>query len=259
MRPAFAACTACHADDHGGQLARRPGGGECAACHAPDGWRPSTFDRAAHAGTRLPLDGRHAALACSACHGATAKTVAGIDVAGLGKARVALAPPARCASCHADPHRGRFEPTGPRPVAESCAGCHDARGFRPSTVDVARHQSFRFALTGAHRATPCVGCHRGSASATYEAPVECAGCHRSAHGIQFDARKDGGRCDGCHGTDAFRPATGFDHDRDASFPLKGSHQRVACGACHRPAEGTAVIRYRPVATQCESCHATGRR
>ncbi|HXI21929.1 MAG TPA: hypothetical protein VNH46_12615, partial [Gemmatimonadales bacterium] len=155
-----------------------------------------------------------------------------------------------------------------------CAACHDTRRFRPSTVDVAAHQSFGFALEGAHRATPCVACHaemkapaapRSSLIAArasipglrFEAKTACTDCHQTPHGTQFASRKDQGRCDACHGMEAFVPASRFDHNRDAGFTLKGAHQSVPCDRCH-PADPTSSSPgrriYRPVSSKCESCH-----
>ncbi|HEX5633461.1 MAG TPA: hypothetical protein VFX50_09540, partial [Gemmatimonadales bacterium] len=73
LRPAFARCRDCHADDHGSQLAARRDGGACEACHQVAGWAPSTFGRSDHAALRLALDGRHAEATCDACHAAAPK------------------------------------------------------------------------------------------------------------------------------------------------------------------------------------------
>lgn len=278
IRPGFGTCAACHADPHGTQLAGRAGGVECGGCHVVEGWKPSRFDRAAHAKLRLPLDGRHAEVACRACHGADRKALPPLGgPSQLGPAGFAFKglDPA-CGSCHVDPHRGRYEAKGQRPVRGGCLACHDTRAFSPAAVDVTAHQGFRFALTGAHRATPCAACHQelgrrvpakaptlvaaaGQPSMlVFEAPLTCAECHRSAHGTQFDGRRDGGRCDACHDTDGFAPASRFDHDRDAAFALQGGHRTVPCASCHRPdpkATAPGRLLYRPLSGKCESCHA----
>jgi hypothetical protein len=171
-----------------------------------------------------------------------------------------------CVSCHVDPHDKRFA---------RCTDCHDVRGFRPSTIDIAAHGHYRFPLTGAHRAVPCVACHaemrRAPAASTLSAMARwsgaplafaapqggCAGCHTNPHGSQFTARAAGASCESCHDVDGFRPASGFDHNRDAAFSLKGAHTAVPCDRCHRTtrgANGTSVVIYRPVSTACESCH-----
>lgn len=283
IRPAFGTCGGCHADQHGGQLAARPDQGECAACHRPDGWAPSGFDRAAHAKTRLPLEGRHADVTCQACHAGVRKGLRPLPNAGrLGSARFALTGlETGCAGCHADPHGGRFEPGGARPVTGGCAACHDAKGFAPAAIDVDRHAAFPFRLTGAHRATPCQACHPESrprsarpagatliaaaqplVAARYEARSDCVACHADddPHGTQFAKRKGGGACDACHDDEAFAPAVRFDHDRDAAFKLEGGHRPVPCRECHKPTAGAvggaARVIYRPLSGKCEDCHAS---
>jgi len=273
LRPVATACRACHSDDHGGQLASRPDSGACAACHTVAGWRPSTFTAAAHATLRLRLDGRHAEIPCRACHGPGRQGLTPLAAGTLmGKAGVAMRPPeVECVSCHVDPHAGR-EPR--------CLDCHDTRAFRPSRIDVAAHRRYRFPLDGAHAATSCVTCHRelqhpataGSLvlarwtfppmKFTTPAGAGCAaaGCHSNPHGGQFAGRPDRGACESCHGTDAFRPAARFDHDRDASFALKGAHANVPCDRCHKSDRGPGgkpVTVYRPVSGKCESCHGDG--
>ncbi len=281
LRLPFAHCADCHADAHGGQLAGRPDRGSCEACHTDAGWKPSTFSIAAHARLRVPLDGRHGTIACAACHAAVRPGLPRLTMsrASLGTAHVVLrVPETACADCHVDPHAGRYAAGGAFPMPGGCRLCHDTRRFRPSTVDVAMHARFSFALVGAHRAVACVACHaemrapeaastlvlapRGVASLpfTHTRSTTCRSCHEgdSPHGAQFASRKDGGACESCHGTDSFAPASRFDHDRDASFPLAGAHANVPCAACHRTettGAGKARVVYRPLSGRCESCHA----
>ena len=272
LAPAFGTCATCHADDHGGQLTGRPGKGDCAECHAVANWTPSRFGIDAHRNLKLPLEGGHAAIACQACHGAERTGLRPLPAAAsLGKAKFAFTSiETECAACHLDPHAGRFEAKG------GCQSCHNTTTFVPTTIDEAAHRGFRFPLNGAHRATPCVACHReidrsapARAAATlvlatsrpakllFEAKLTCADCHQSGHGPQFDSRKDQGRCEACHTEDAFAPAGKFDHDRDAALALKGGHQKVPCAACHTSEPGpnaTTRVIYRPVASKCEACH-----
>ena len=267
MRPLATQCRDCHADDHGGQLASRPDRGACAACHRVDGWTPSTFTVANHATLRLRLEGRHAEIECAACHGADRKglpRLPGPEV--LGKARVALKPKeTECAACHVDPHDGH---------APRCLDCHGERRFRPSLVDIAAHKHYKFPLDDAHAAVPCVACHEELKHPTatsslvlvrwsfprllFAAPKGgCEGCHANPHGGQFAKRADRGACEICHGMATFRPATRFDHNRDAAFSLKGAHANVACARCHpssRGADGKPVVAYRPISAKCEACH-----
>jgi class III cytochrome C family protein len=267
MRPVANVCRDCHADDHAGQLAGRSDRGACAACHRVVGWKPSTFTAAAHATLRLPLEGRHAQIECRDCHGSDRKglpPLPGVQV--LGKATVLFKlKEVECAACHVDPHEGRY----PR-----CVDCHGLRTFRPSTVDIAAHKRYQFPLDGAHAAVPCLDCHAEMKHAAttsslvlarwvsppllFAAPKRgCQGCHETPHGDQFAARPDRGACERCHGTDTFRPATRFDHERDATFSLKGAHAGVACARCHATTHGAGgkpVVVYRPVSGKCETCH-----
>ena len=271
LRPSFVACTSCHTDDHGGQLAARLRKGGCAECHSPAGWKPSRFGPEAHAGLKLPLEGRHAEIACRSCHGVDRAGLQPLALArpALGKAGFAFSGiEAGCAECHLDPHAGKFAPNG-------CPACHSPQSFRPALVDAAVHQKFPFRLRGAHRATPCAACHKELAAeagtrvvtliagggklraSRFDADSTCATCHSSVHGTQFDGRKGGSRCDACHGDDSFVPASRFDHDRDASFALGKGHRGVACVACHRATQlvgGVSRVVYRPLSGKCESCH-----
>jgi len=267
MRPVATACRDCHGEDHGSQLATRPDRGACSACHRVAGWKPTTFTVAAHATLRLRLEGRHAEIECSACHGPDRKGLPPLPpVQVLGRAAVAFKlKEIDCVACHVDPHDGRY----PR-----CLDCHGLRSFRPSTVDIAVHKRYRFPLEGAHAAVPCVDCHAemkhpavnsslvlvrwSSPQLLFGAPkAGCEGCHQTPHGRQFATRADRGACESCHGVDTFRPATRFDHDRDATFTLKGAHAAVACNRCHsssRDASGKSFVIYRPVSGKCEVCH-----
>jgi hypothetical protein len=281
IRPAAARCVDCHADDHGGQLAGQPSAGDCAGCHVVAGWKPSSFSVASHARLRLPLNGRHAEVACQACHGPGRRGLPPLPPAGkLGRAGVALTlRETTCPACHVDPHEGRYAAGGARPQTAGCEACHDARRFRPSTIDVAAHAEYAFRLEGAHRAVPCAACHdelkrpARSTSIVADGPagpglrltvdsVACETCHVNPHGSQFAAGAVRGGCERCHGVEGFRPAARFDHERDTAFPLKGAHEKVPCASCHIPRpddSARAVAVYRPLSSKCESCHAAGGR
>ncbi|HUK62095.1 MAG TPA: hypothetical protein VLV15_02140, partial [Dongiaceae bacterium] len=268
-RPAFATCGACHRDAHAGQATVAGKPADCAVCHDVNGFTPSIFTVAQHAASVYPLTGAHARVECARCH---ARLAAGDPAAArLGVARVVMRPPHdRCTPCHEDPHQGRFA-GGPHARKEGCVACHGMTAFRPSAYDAAAHATSGFPLEGAHRATPCVGCHASlktpAANAAVsarvltldDAPLACEGCHKDPHGGQFAARKDKGACAGCHGTDAFVPASRFDHAHDTRFKLDGAHARAACSGCHRPTrdpDGVVRVRYRPTPTACSACHAS---
>jgi hypothetical protein len=281
IRRAHARCSDCHADAHGGQLASRQDHGACEPCHRVDGWKPSLFGVVEHKSLKLPLEGRHAEIACIACHGNARKGLPPLP-GGLqaGSAKVALRiAEIGCAECHLDPHRGRFKASSTG-ANSPCLDCHDTRSFRPSHVSVETHQAFSYKLEGAHVAVPCQACHaelapppgppRTEPASSLVLPVRegralefarkrsaCADCHKNPHGDQFARRKDGGACQSCHGLDAFKPASRFDHVKDAAFQLDGAHAHVPCNKCHvaRPqASDPPLVVYSPTPARCQDCH-----
>lgn len=275
VRVEFGRCDACHANPHADQLP----GQRCETCHGDAGWQELVYDRSSHGEAKLPLEGRHATLACSACHGpGRAGLPALASTRAIGSAGVHFQlTETRCAACHANPHADSMSSAA---ATTGCADCHTATAFRPATIGVDAHARFEFALDGAHRAVPCRDCHTGltqsdTVSSTGHTLVEaatalarvslrlsggtaCASCHETPHGDQFATRADSGRCESCHTSDRFVGALRFDHDRDAAFSLDGAHRTVRCAQCHRVDErdGVTVVRYRPVPTTCEGCHVT---
>ena len=106
-RDAARDCLACHRkqDKHQARL-----GESCESCHNARHWSLISFDHTRQ--TRYPLSGKHAGVACDACHKAPAPR--GRKAAPLGS---------DCASCHraADPHDGGFGP--------NCEMCHQTSGW----------------------------------------------------------------------------------------------------------------------------------
>ncbi|MFT3835665.1 MAG: hypothetical protein QM723_01540 [Myxococcaceae bacterium] len=95
-RPVETACKSCHEDVHAGQL-----GAECEKCHQTSDFRKVSFDHRPP-NTRFALDGKHAPLACDACH----KRV--LLKGGVGA--VLYKPlPLGCEGCHKDFHQGAFK------------------------------------------------------------------------------------------------------------------------------------------------------
>ncbi len=268
FRPKHAACTDCHSDPHGGQPMPRTAA-SCVSCHDLRAFQPARFTAGNHAKTAFPLDGAHEAATCRACHDAHRTGLAPLrDPKRFGSAGFAMQIPERaCAECHADLHKGRF--------TAGCASCHGDAAFRPAGVSVAEHAAYRFPLEGAHRAVPCVDCHRelgraskGSTLVRAKARIPamtfaiaeqaCADCHKDPHAGQFGRpAARAATCERCHDLDRFRSASRFDHGRDTAFALDGAHRGVACAACHvaaRGAKGAGVIQYRGVSSKCEACH-----
>lgn len=205
-------CSSCHNDPHWGQFT----GLSCDECHSARGWAEVRFD---HRGTLFQLAGRHAELACSACHGE-------------GRFR-GLSP--RCGDCHEDAHL--------QALGASCERCHTARSWTPSTFE---HGIDIFPLWGAHQAVDCASCHRDEVTWQVDAPPrECIDCHdrefRQAPAvIHMQAGPD---CERCHGFDEWRGA----HD-DAWFNIRtGQHRGVACTRCHDLAPDYPDY-------TCDACH-----
>ncbi len=276
LRPAATGCASCHADPHADQLRGR----RCEECHGDGGWSESRYPLSAHSTTALPLEGRHAAIGCGSCHSARRTGLAPIRSTDLGSAGILFhLPETRCEGCHRNPHPKAAGGT----TTSDCATCHRADRFRPATIDVAAHATFRFPLDGAHRAVACTDCHSAMAADTppvgegatlvaaigtlREVPLAsvrattCAGCHVTPHGNQFARDAKGDACERCHDSDAFRPAAHFDHDRDAAFALKGAHADVPCARCHvsETIGGATRVRYRGTPARCEACHGDAKR
>ncbi len=256
------ACAACHADPHGGQFTA-PGEArsDCARCHVTASFRRSAFTEEEHARAGFALTGAHRAVSCDRCH---------VEVATpRGTERRFRGTPQACAACHADVHEGRFERAElPREVAGEvgCARCHDTESFRVVDRRVFDHAFWTgYRLVGAHARASCEQCHAPELDPRAprrlgRAATDCASCHADPHAGQFrvEGRND---CARCHAEDAsrFTLRAGFDHDRDTRFALDAAHAKLACSACHvaQPvAGGAAVVRYRPLGTRCEDCHAT---
>jgi len=251
---AHALCADCHKDVHHGQFAARADKGECGSCHNVEGFKPSTFNVAAHAATMYPLDGRHASVACDQCHIAK------------GQDTVYKIAQTSCQSCHEDVHKGQFAAA---PHQNRCEDCHNVRGFQPAVFALARHQQTRFPLTGAHIAIPCAQCHVPAQPGAAATPVKyrfddrsCTACHQDPHHDEFRDRMVAKRADGsaagceaCHSTSTWK-LKGFDHSK-TDFPLAGAHRGVACADCHRPPNletSLENVDFRAAPKLCSGCH-----
>jgi Cytochrome c3 len=257
---AHASCTDCHKDPHEGRL-----GANCTACHTVNDWKEVkgvSGERAFHEKTRYPLRGAHATVDCKSCHG----PFPGVRAVFKGLKFD------HCSDCHVDAHLGEL---GSPPPA--CDACHSLASFRPATYEPAAH--IRYPLEGAHFSTPCSGCHRSDAALeSRAAPIRaflekrrrkdqvvltrfrvpgdtrrCDTCHADTHRGQFAARVKQAGCADCHRVASFAQVQ-FDHNRESSFRLTGAHENAACSGCH-VLDLAGVIRYKPLAGDCASCHA----
>ena len=94
----------------------------CETCHATTGWKPATFDHGKQ--SAFALEGKHKEAHCEACH----------VVVDTGSAKVAKYKPlaSTCASCHDDEHKGSFDAFTPATTTvRGCAACHAPAGWSP--------------------------------------------------------------------------------------------------------------------------------
>jgi hypothetical protein len=240
-------CSSCHEDPHQGRMS-----GPCSRCHGPEDWNrvrrarvEASFD---HGGTRFPLEGAHSRAPCGSCHDAASNSP-GVRLIFLrGEVGTKTYPRPRydrCGSCHSDPHSGAFAETG-------CDDCHSGETWTPAKFGLALHdQESRFALTGAHRVTPCVACHQSGDDVgqalrfRLEGFENCRSCHREEdpHAGAFGNT----RCETCHETASFLMEN-FDHDRD-----EVREWIQACTACHG---ATQPHGKQFPNRECRECHST---
>jgi hypothetical protein len=286
------ACASCHADAHAGSFAaiaaaRGLPTPDCARCHDVERFTldvPSEFEHGEWTG--FELLGAHARAQCAACHGSGATpTEPTARARRLGSASERFpGPSARCSTCHADPHDGRFDEPGlPREVEGrvDCARCHGSESFRIAVGADADRASFDhrlwtgWELAGVHAQAACAACHvpsgagplapdeRAGAAAHDLYPAvagtACAACHADVHAGQF-VRDGVNDCARCHEPVARFSIPAFDHAATTRFALDENHRRLACAACHIPQRtktGVTAVRYRPIGTTCVDCHGVG--
>jgi hypothetical protein len=237
----FQDCAPCHNDPHRGAFPSR-----CQSCHSVSSWKTvqETIEFN-HATTRYRLEGKHAALACKACHPTSNF-----------KAPVAHA---RCLDCHRkDVHQGQFVA---RADGGDCGACHTVEGFKPSTYTVASHAKAKFPLLDKHAPVACAKCHipRGAETTYAFKSNDCAVCHEDVHKGQFQAAPYENRCESCHTGKGFKPST-FTMARHIKgrFPLEGSHGAVLCASCHQNRKDeypAPPVQYHFERADCNACHA----
>jgi len=236
-------CGACHRDIHAGQLSH-----DCQRCHTLDGWKPAanfSHDRAGY-----KLTGKHMTVECAACHKKTLENNTTVQYVHLEFAS--------CSSCHADPHKGKFD--------QSCQSCHTTDGWNEGQAKTFDHSLTRFPLHGKHSAVKCEQCHAGAAKKGKKVAgafsiakfKNCSDCHADAHAGQFAHRADHGKCESCHTEDTFLPSTYSASDHGTSrFELTGAHLATACTACHvsgaKKAKSSRLFRWESD-LQCITCH-----
>ena len=217
FREAPSACIACHKDDdaHNNKLGKK-----CQDCHSPKAWTSEQFD---HDKTKFKLKFSHKQVTCDLCHiGNKYKDT-----------------PKVCVACHAirDVHKNRF--------GDKCQDCHFEKKWNESKFEHDRDTKFK--LNGKHRKVSCHTCHTktGKSKTKKKTPRTCYNCHRLD-----DAHKgnNGKKCQDCHSEKSWLESS-FDHNKKTKFPLKGSHKKASCQACHQ----TNSKNKKPDKA-CYSCH-----
>jgi hypothetical protein len=252
-------CADCHEDAHDQRFDEEPEG--CATCHLPtlfSEWREDGFDHAVHGG--MVLDGAHARADCESCH--QLSPIA--DEAGRTFGRVADLYEGdldACATCHHDPHLGRFDENGLAHEVNGltgCARCHVTEAFT-QVVNFEHERWTGYPMADFHREVECTECHIPTESPdafgrTFgRSPTGCADCHNDPHVGQF-AVAGRTECAQCHQDSG---GITFDHQKDSRFQLDELHAKLECSACHvpwpLPGGGTAV-RFKPLGVECVNCH-----
>ena len=206
-------CNACHRKD---DVHKGSNGPECAQCHTTATWKGSTFD---HASSGFPLRGKHAQIACTACHTAPPREKKlSVD----------------CFACHAkdDKHAGQ--------LGQRCEQCHNEGDWK--TAVRFDHDFAPFPLIGKHASVACKDCH--ATPRFKDASANCIECHRKDdkhHGSL------GAECASCHNPSDWANWT-FDHTTQTQFPLTGAHVNLTCATCHHGTLGK-------VSAICADCHA----
>ncbi len=208
---------------HGDALVRDR---ECSECHTDHKGRdanivifdPATFN---HKQTDFELRGSHKLAACEGCHDRENK-----------KYREA---PTECYACHKEdePHKGL--------LGKNCDSCHNEKQWNELDYDFDHNQT-DFPLKFKHTDVECLTCHTEGISKKIS--IECVTCHiiNDVHGGRY-----GKRCQDCH-TERGWDKGKFDHDQ-TDFPLRGSHEKVVCDACHKD-----PIFDKEMKMDCYSCH-----
>lgn len=237
-------CRSCHADEHKGQFTA-----SCNQCHDTKEWKHTA--KFSHERARFHLVGAHAAVQCQQCH---KKTWADGTAIQFTKMEFAS-----CASCHTDPHKGKFK--------QACDQCHTPASWQQIKGKLFNHSFTQFPLKGKHALLKCEQCHAknkkdknaaGEIGFKITQFKECKNCHADAHAEQFGHRADGGRCESCHTENGFTPSTfSFAEHTKVRFTLTGAHAAIPCIKCHADnkvrAKSTKIFHWNEIPS-CTTCH-----
>ncbi|MEW5798933.1 MAG: cytochrome C [Bacteroidota bacterium] len=237
-------CSSCHTDEHKGQFTA-----SCDQCHGTKEWKHAL--KFSHDKARFQLIGAHTRVECLQCHKRTWANETAIQFVKMEFGS--------CASCHADPHKGKFK--------QECSQCHTPASWQQIKGKKFNHALTQFPLKGKHAALKCEQCHAknkkekniaGEIGFKITQFKECRNCHSDAHAKQFDHRSDTGRCESCHTENGFVPATfSIAEHQKSRFVLNGAHGAVPCTKCHLDgqvnAKSTKIFHWTEMPA-CTTCH-----
>jgi hypothetical protein len=237
-------CKACHADPHNAHFTNA-----CAQCHTEESFNLfAGKDRFDHNTTPFKLNGKHRTTDCFECHKRTS------DPLSVFQDRAGVAMNA-CATCHKDPHEGKF--------GTDCAKCHQEKGFvAVKSMDFFDHGVTDYPLQGKHVGVDCKKCHKGR----YTDPIvfdACSRCHEDYHQGEFTKEGVTPDCVECHFlTDGFEVSMfSLEQHAETKFPLDGAHVATPCSACHLVEDKKANVKkdrerwaFRDIGSACYDCH-----
>ena len=216
-------CKGCHAEPsmHQGLFEQT-----CDTCHTTVNWSPATLDGKpfSHVATAAISLVKHQSdyasqpITCNTCHPKGLQT---FDMQ-------------TCIDCHSQ-HDVAFMTEHVGQFTAQCLVCHDG----VDRLSNFQHANF-FPLDGKHAALQCADCHankvfRGT-------PSECSQCHPEP---QIHAGVFGLKCNYCHTSSAWSPASLQEHGFPLNHGLKDMTTQPQCDTCH----GTNYVEY-----TCYNCH-----
>ena len=175
----------------------------------------------------------------------------------------------RCLDCHVEIKAMREGGRGLHAGDDlgQCVDCHvEHHGrdyelvFWPDGRENFKHDVLGYEMTGAHLKLACRQCHnvknvvdpgklRGwkkEFDRTYLGLAQdCLSCHADPHAGALTGGPEQKTCTACHGTEAWKPASGFDHDLDVlPAELRGRHEADGTHDRHEVfLHGARVVRH----------------
>jgi len=131
-----------------------------------------------------------------------------------------------------------------------CDVCHVSKNWTTIVIkkDSFNHNDTGFPLSGQHQTVSCKKCHSDLVFSSAKNKTECISCHEDAH--QLTLGRDCGRC---HTPLTWKVENITQIHNQSRFPLHGRHAQTDCLQCHKSA---SLLRFDPMGTECNDCHAT---